>query len=113
VTPESRVESGRLSPIAREDLREPRRVRDDRPRRLHALSQVAQPPPRRELARLPRVIGQAARDLEEAEPPRRGRDLLRVLVRAAERDPRAKREGSTRADRTGRGPGRYLRRLAR
>ena len=34
------------------------------------------------------VVGKAARDLEEAELPSRGRDLLRVFVRAAERDPR-------------------------
>jgi hypothetical protein len=77
-------------PVALERLGEPRHRRDHRPGRLHSSAQVAQPSLRGPLVLLSGIVGEAARDLEEAELPNRGRDLLRVLafVRAAERDPR-------------------------
>ncbi len=77
----------RLPPVATERVDEPGRVRHDRPRELHASAQVPQPPLLLPLVRLAGVIGEATRDLAHGERPRRPRDLLRVLVRAAERDP--------------------------
>ncbi len=51
--------------------------------------QVAQPPLRGPLVRLPRIVGEAARDVEEGKPARDG-FLARVLafVLVAEQDPR-------------------------
>jgi hypothetical protein len=85
-----REEASGLHPILPEDAPCSGRGRNGRPRRLYPPAQVAQLQLRDALVRLPRVVGDAARDLEEAELPRRGLDLLRVLafVRAAERDPR-------------------------
>jgi hypothetical protein len=86
--PKPPVEPRLLAPVARENLRKPRRGRDHRTGALHPAPHVAQPSLFVPLVRLPRVVGQAARDLEEAELPRWCRDLFSVLVRAAERDPR-------------------------
>src|SRR5271157_1786339 len=72
------VEAGRLYPVLPEDLLRPGRARNRRAGRLDAPSQVAQPPLRGALIRYSRVVREAARDLQEAELPRRGRDLLRV-----------------------------------
>src|SRR5208283_113892 len=87
---ERRVEVGSLHPVPPENLLRAGRARNPGPGRLDAPAQVAKPPLRGALVRLAAVVGQPARDLQEAEPPRRGRDLVRVLVfvRAAERDPR-------------------------
>jgi hypothetical protein len=70
----ARVEPRRLSPVARERLGQARGRCDHRARRLHAGTKISKPPLRDPLVRLPRVVGQAARDLQEAELPRRGRD---------------------------------------
>ena len=87
---EPHVELGRLPPTTLEVVLRSGGGRNRGPGRLDAPSQVAQPLLRGALVRLPRVVREAARDLQEAELPRRGRDLLCVLafVRAAERDPR-------------------------
>jgi hypothetical protein len=53
---------------------------------LLALAKVAKSAPRVSLVRFPRIVRETARDLEHVEPPRRGSDLLRVLVRAPERE---------------------------
>ncbi len=82
------IEACRLPPVAREHLSQARRPRDHRSRHLHASTQIAQPPLRSALVCLTRIVGEAARDFEQAEPPRRRRDLLRTLVRLAIHDPR-------------------------
>jgi len=84
------VKASRPDPIPPKNPLRARRGRNRRPGRLDAPSQVAQPLLRGALLRLPRVVGEAARNLRQGEPARRGRDLLRVLVfvRAAEQDPR-------------------------
>ena len=88
--PEPRTESRGLLPVSRKGLRQTGRARHERAGALDSPAQVAQPPLRGALLRLPRVVREAARDLEEAEPPRRGRDefILRVLVRGRQRTTR-------------------------
>lgn len=82
--PEPRIEKRRPLPVAYEGLSQPRRACNKRAGPLHPPPQVPQPPLVLSFVLLARVIGQAARDLEVAGPPRRRRDLLRVLVRVAE-----------------------------
>jgi len=50
------VEHRGLSPVARENLREPWRARDHAPGRFDAGAQFAQPPLRCAFVRLPRVV---------------------------------------------------------
>ena len=107
-----RVEHGRLPPVARERVLTTRNRGDRRPRRLHAPPQVREAALRRALVRLPRIVGKAARDVEEGEAPGRGRLLLdtvecarlgprpRVAAEAGGRVPRADARGDRRADRT-------------
>ena len=103
---EPRVEVGRLQPVLLKDLLGSWGDRNRGSRRLDAPAQVAQLPFRGPLVRLPRVVREAARDLQQAELPPRGSDLSRVFVRAAERDPRLStsvRDTVPRPSRVGRG----------
>ncbi len=70
----ARVEPRCLLPVRGQGFDKPGRTGHDRSRGLHASPQVAEQSNGRALVRLPRVVGKAARDLEEAEPPRWGRD---------------------------------------
>ncbi len=72
--PGPRVEPRRLLPIDGQGLGQPGSDGHNRPRCLHASAKIAQPPLRVPLVRLPRIIGEAARDLEEAELPDRASD---------------------------------------
>ena len=100
------VESRRLLPLGGHRVGETGRGGHDRPRHLYAPAKVAKPALRLPFLCFAGVVGQPARDLEEAELPRRGRNLLRVLafVRAAERDPRL--EARPRRGRAGSRPSR-------
>ena len=69
-----RKEVGCLYPIPPEDLLRAGRARNRGPGRLDAPAQVVKHPLRGALVRLPRIVGQPACDIEEAELPRRGRD---------------------------------------
>jgi len=82
---EAGVESRGLLPVTGECAHETRRGRDHRAGGLHPGTQLAEASLRLLLVGLARIIGQPARDLEEAELTRRGRDFLRVLTHSPQR----------------------------
>lgn len=77
---EPRVEPRRLAPVVRVCLGQAHVGCDYRPHGLRVGAEFAESALRGALVRLLQVVGEAVRNLADVEPPRRGRDLLRVLV---------------------------------